>query len=55
MRLRTLALALALGFGVSAMADAAPKKAVHRVVNKKRKSRANTVPKRKFKHAKVRH
>jgi hypothetical protein len=46
MKLRTLALALALGFGVSAMAEAAPKRVVHRVP--KRKSRANNVKKRKF-------
>jgi len=49
MKLRTIALALALSLGASVAAEAAARKGnIHRVPNRKRKSRAATAPKHKF-------
>jgi len=55
MRLRTLALALALGCGLTGMAEAKKRPATHRVSVKRPKNRAKSVKSRKSTHAKVTH
>ena len=53
MKLRTLALALALGCGLTAVSEARTKHPVHRVPN--RKSKARKVKPRKFKRRLPKH